>query len=81
MQNNWLTVNARPLVQIKRFLVECEYKPEFEDFPLRPIQKLFNGAEAEIGRLQNEVESLRKEIKRLSSTEALQPEQPKKNEE
>lgn len=65
MRNNWIAMNTHPLVQIKKFLTECEYKPEFDDFPLRPIQKLLNGAEAEINKLQNEVETLRNQVKKL----------------
>ena len=61
--NTWTKANTHPLLQIKQFLTECEYKPEYDGFPLRPIQKLLNGAEAEIRRLQLEVDMLKKQIK------------------
>lgn len=69
MINTWIRGHATPLLQIKNFLTECEYKPEFDDFPLRPIQKLLNGAEAEINKLQNEVELLKSEVRSLKKTD------------
>ena len=67
MSNTWLTANARPLAQLKQFLTECEYKPEFDNFPLRPLQKVLNGAEAEVRRLHSECETLKAEVKRLNA--------------
>ena len=67
MENNWLRGNITPLTQIKRFLTECEYLPEFDDFPLRPLQKLLNGAEAEIKRLQIQNDKLTAEMKILNT--------------
>ena len=72
MINTWIRNNSRPLVQIKGFLTECEYKPEFDEFPLRPIQKLLNGAEAEINRLQNEVECFKKEVLSLKNKDDVE---------
>ena len=76
MINTWIRGNAAPLLQIKGFLTECEYKPEFDDFPLRPIQKLLNGAEAEINRLQNENEIYKQEIRNLKKTDNVEGETP-----
>jgi len=64
--NTWTKANTHPLLQIKQFLTECEYKPEYDGFPLRPIQKLLNGAEAEIRKLQLEVDMLKNQVKTLT---------------
>lgn len=66
--NTFLTTHARPLEQMKKFLTECEYKPEFDDFPLRPLQKILNGAEAEIRRLHNENAQLKSALKQMSES-------------
>lgn len=65
MINVWVSRYAKQLVQLKQFLTECEYKPEYDNFPIRTIQTIFNGAEAEINKLQNEVEMLKKEVVKL----------------
>ena len=72
MINTWIRGNAAPLLQIKGFLTECEYKPEFDNFPLRPIQKLLNGAEAEINRLQRELELFKSENAELKKTDSVE---------
>lgn len=64
--NTFLTAHARPLEQMKKFLTECEYKPEFDDFPLRPLQKILNGAEAEIRRLHNENAQLKSALRQAN---------------
>jgi uncharacterized protein with von Willebrand factor type A (vWA) domain len=71
-RNTWLKMNTNKLVAIKQRLIECEYLPEYRDFPLREIQALLKGAEAEIlklnaenGKLKEEVETYNQEIKRL----------------
>jgi hypothetical protein len=64
--NTFLTAHAHPLEQMKKFLTECEYKPEFDDFPLRPLQKILNGAEAEIRRLHNENAQLKSALKQIN---------------
>ena len=69
MINSWVRGNSNHLLQIKKFLTECEYKPEFDDFPLRPIQKLLNGAEAEINKLQNDITLLKAEILVIKKTD------------
>jgi len=51
-QNAWLQSNKRPIEQIKRICVEMEYKQEATNLPLRSIQQVLQGAEAEILRLQ-----------------------------
>lgn len=60
MRNTWVTVNAEKLAGIKHFLIECEYKPEYDDFPIREIQSILNGLEAEVNKLYNEVTVLKK---------------------
>ena len=65
MNNTWLEVNKRFLDQIKRFLTECEYKPEFDEFPIIPIQTILRGAESEIRKLQIKNISLKEEISQL----------------
>ena len=42
-------------------------KPEFDNFPVRTIQKLLNGLEAELNRLQRENEVMKKTL--ISSNE------------
>lgn len=51
-ENAWLLSNKRPIAQVKRILVEMEFKQEATDMPTRSIQQLLQGAEAEILRLQ-----------------------------
>lgn len=78
--NTWLTANAHPLEQMKKFLTECEYKPEFDDFPLRPLQKILNGAEAEVRRLHNENAQLKSAlIEAAKQSEKQQAEKTQKN--
>jgi peptidoglycan hydrolase CwlO-like protein len=62
-RNSWIRANTALLLNIKQKLIECEYLPEYDDFPLREIQKLLNGAEAEIMRLNSEIHSLKEERK------------------
>jgi len=54
-QNVWLSANKPAMERVKRTLIEYEYRPEFDKFPLRQIQALLQGAEAEILKLQNEL--------------------------
>jgi hypothetical protein len=73
--NTWLTVHAHPLEQMRKFLTECEYKPEYDNFPLRPLQKILNGAAAEISRLHNENAQLKSALKNATKPpETPQPE-------
>jgi len=51
-QNAWLLSNKRPIDQIKKILVEMEFRSEPSRLPTREIQQLLQGAEAEILRLQ-----------------------------
>ena len=51
-ENAWVRSNKRNIENIKRLMVEAEYRPEFQSLPLRTIQQVLNGAEAEILRLQ-----------------------------
>jgi len=52
MENAWLLANKRPIEQIKRRMIEMEYKQEATDMPVRSIQQVLLGAEQEILRLQ-----------------------------
>lgn len=58
MKNTWLVSNEPVLNTIKRLLVELEYLPIFQDYPVRVIHGLLTGAEAEVSRLQEEVNKL-----------------------
>jgi hypothetical protein len=51
-QNAWILSNKKNMEDVKRLMIEFEYRPEFQNFPLRTIQHIINGAEAEILRLQ-----------------------------
>ncbi len=51
-QNAWLQSSKTPIQQIKRRLIEMEYKQEATDMPIRAIQQILQGAETEILRLQ-----------------------------
>jgi len=51
-QNAWLLSNKRPIEQVKRLLIEMEFKQEATSMPTRSIQQLLQGAEVEILRLQ-----------------------------
>ena len=55
-QNAWLLANKRPMEQVKRIMIEMEYKQEATDMPTRNIQQILLGAEAEILRLQKLVD-------------------------
>lgn len=63
--NTWLELNKKYFDQIKRYLTECEYKPEFDNFPIIPIQTILNGAELEIRKLQLKNISLNEEVLQL----------------
>ena len=55
-QNAWLLSNKRPIEQIKRRMIEMEYKQEATDMPTRSISQILLGAETEIIRLQKLVD-------------------------
>ena len=55
-QNAWLFSNKTTIERVKRMLVELEYKGEAVQIPSRSIQHLLLGAEAEILRLQKELD-------------------------
>jgi len=61
MGNAWISTNEKTISMILHLLAECEYRPEFDNFPLRVIQKIIVGAKEEILRLQRELDSLKKE--------------------
>lgn len=67
MMNHWLFSNETNLKRIKRILIEMEYLPIFQDYPIRSIQGLFNGFEAEVNRLQNEVSELKNKNSNLKN--------------
>jgi hypothetical protein len=51
-QSTWLAINKKEMDRVHRTMIEAEYVPEYEQLPLRSIQRLLKGAEAEIIRLQ-----------------------------
>lgn len=55
MVNDWLASNGKQLADIKHHLIELELQRSHDEVPLRPILTLFNGLEAEIVKLQNEL--------------------------
>ncbi|HUU87805.1 MAG TPA: hypothetical protein VMX17_08640 [Candidatus Glassbacteria bacterium] len=55
-QNAWLLSNKRPMAQIKKILVEMEFRSEPTRLPTRQIQQLLQGAETEILRLQKQLD-------------------------
>jgi len=57
--SNWLAIQAKKFSDVKRLLTEAEFNPEYIKFPVRDIHKLLLSAEAEIGRLSNEVERMK----------------------
>lgn len=66
MKNIWLESNEVNLERVKRILVELEYLPIFQDYPVRTIHSFLKGFEGEVIRLQEEVNSLKKENKQLN---------------
>lgn len=71
MDNVWLTINRNYLHQVKQYLIECEYKPEFDNMPIKLIQKMLDSAIIEITKLQNEINSLKKENSILKQSEVV----------
>jgi len=65
MNNSWLVSNTVNLERTKRLLIELEYLPIFQDYPVRTIHSLLKGFEAEVIRLQEEVDKLSVENSRL----------------
>jgi hypothetical protein len=61
MQNQWLSANLANIGRIRQLLTEMEYKPIFQDLPLRTVQGLLNGFINEISKLQEEADQLKKE--------------------
>ena len=66
MDNAWVAVNKNNLYRIKQYLIECEYKPEFDNMPIKLMQKILNSAVIEITKLQNENNILEKENSKLT---------------
>jgi len=54
-ENAWLESNKRPLAQIRKILVEMEFRSQEDRLPTRQIQQLLQGAEVEILRLQKQL--------------------------
>lgn len=67
MMNHWLFSNTTNLGRVRKILIEMEYLPIFQDYPVRTIQGLFNGFEAEVNRLQREVDGLKDENSKLKN--------------
>ena len=68
-QNTFIRTNAKGIVNLKRRLIESEYLPEYNNFPIREIQRLLNGFEAEVRRLQLEVNNLKNELETKKPTD------------
>lgn len=69
MTNHWLSSNKTSLERIRKILIGMEYLPIFQDYPVRTVQGLFNGFEAEVNRLQNENDKLKTELEKLKKNE------------
>jgi uncharacterized coiled-coil protein SlyX len=67
MQNQWLSANLAGIAKIRRLLMEMEYLPIFQDYPLRTIQGLITGFEIEVNKLQEQIDQLKKENEKLKS--------------
>lgn len=67
MQNPWYQANQAGLEKIRMILIQMEYLPIFQDYPVRTIQALFNGFENEVNKLQEEVNQLKAENKKLKN--------------
>lgn len=67
MTNHWLSSNKTSLERIRKILIRMEYLPIFQDYPVRTVQGLFNGFEAEVNRLQNENDKLKTENDKLKT--------------
>jgi len=52
MSNSWLNSSKPTMEKLRKILISAEYLPEYQTFPIRTIEFLLNGAEAEIIRLQ-----------------------------
>jgi hypothetical protein len=65
MKNAWLISNGVTLEKVKRLLIQLEYLPIFQDYPVRTIHSLFNGLEAEVNRLQKEIDNVKVENEKL----------------
>jgi hypothetical protein len=58
-ENAWLLANKRPLTQIRKILVEMEFRSQEDRLPTRQIQQLLRGAEVEILRLQKKLDEIK----------------------
>lgn len=67
MQNQWLSANLAGIAKMRRMLMEMEYLPIFQDYPLRTIQGLITGFEVEINKLQEQIDQLKKENEQLKN--------------
>jgi hypothetical protein len=55
--NSWIVNNEVTIKRVLRALVEAEYRPEYQSLPIRTMESLLKGAEAEIKRLQCELDN------------------------
>jgi len=65
MISQWIAVNRVTLDSVKRVLLEKDMENSYVEIPLMPIYRLLNGAEAEVSRLQNEINKQDIKIKEL----------------
>lgn len=77
MNNQWIVVNKNTIEAVKRILLEKDMENSYSELPLMQIYRLFNGAEAEILRLQVELNKKSKEIEALNT----KTEEPKESNE
>ena len=76
MMSQWIVTNKKVSETIKRVLLEKDMENSNSDIPLMSIYRLINGAEAEITRLQNEINNQERQIKELKKLVPTPEESP-----
>ena len=79
MISQWIAVNRTTLDSVKRVLLEKDMGNSYVEIPLMPIYRLLNGAEAEVTRLQNEINKQGIEIRELKNLVSNDPVQVKEH--
>jgi hypothetical protein len=77
MISQWIAVNKKTLEATKRVLLEKDMENSFSEIPLMAIYRLLNGAEAEVTRLQSELDKKDIKIKELEELIPAPEESPK----
>lgn len=65
--NQWLSVNARRIESIRKFLVESSFQDSDIKGQIKEILMLLDHSLGEVGRLQREVNALRSENEALKT--------------